>query len=155
MRTTPPPSVGGGVRLTSTSSTLPAAELRLGTVHVVETTSAPGRGRWHQAAIDGWWWWVLLLVTGGVCGLLVVENAAYWLWVAHSAFLGIRDDPEPILGLFSVAAALAPVAVVGATWWATGRRPRGWVRRLCLAFGAGLPVVMMTIVIAAFMMGPF
>ena len=86
--------------------------------------------------------------------VLLVENAAYWLWVAQSAFFGIRDDPKPVLGVFSVLAALAPVAAAVAVWGATGRQPRHWVRRLCAAFAVSLPVAMVTIVIAAFMMGP-
>jgi hypothetical protein len=103
---------------------------------------------------EEFWWWALLAVTGALYLLVVIQTGAYWLWVAQSAFLGIRDDAEPTLGVFSVLVAVVPVAASVFVWFA-GRRDNWWVRRLCGALGAGVAMGFVTTLIAAFMMGPF
>lgn len=57
--------------------------------------------------------WAPAGVIGALAVYLAVINGAYWLWVATSAFLAIRDDRDTLLGAESVVLAAAPF---GAAW---------------------------------------
>lgn len=61
---------------------------------------ALGRAMWLALAV------LVALYTVGA-------NAAFWVWVANSAFRGIRDTADPRLGVFSAIVTMLPV--VGAT----------------------------------------
>lgn len=70
-----------------------------------------------------WLHLVGLLAAGALAAYVAGGNAAFWLWVANSAFRGIREPVDVPLGVQSVAFALVPPAV-GAVTWLWHRRKR-------------------------------
>lgn len=73
--------------------------------------------------------WGALAAALAAAGLLALPVSSYWLWVAESAFLGIREAADPKLGVISVAFAALPVVAGAASWFWCGRR-RNWSRVL-------------------------
>jgi hypothetical protein len=66
------------------------------------------------------------------------------VYVAHSAFFGIRAPAEPILGAVYMFLALLPWVAAGVTWWVMARR----VEMRPLRFlGVGVALSMSTLVV--------
>lgn len=83
----------------------------------------------------------------GLAGYVSFFNAAYWAWVASSAYFGIRDEQDIGLGLLSTALAVAPL-LIGGLVVRHGRRqgmsrPRSWRRGSLAAFVAVIPPVIL------------
>lgn len=67
--------------------------------------------------------WAALALSLAATAFVAVPTSAYWLWVAESAFLGVREPADFRLGMTSVGMALVPV-VAGATGWLLCGRQR-------------------------------
>lgn len=95
-----------------------------------------------------------MAVVGAIALYLSVPAATYFVWVATSAFLGIRDDPDVLLGIICVIAAVAPFATGAAAYLVNGasRSRRRGVMRAALACAA---VGVLSTLFAVLLMGPF
>lgn len=98
--------------------------------------------------------WLAVAVAVAVALYLSVPVAVYFVWVATSAFLGIRDDPDVLLGIICVIAAVAPFAA-GAAGYLLNRascsRRRGLMRGAVACAAVGV----LSTFFAALLMGPF
>lgn len=95
-----------------------------------------------------------MAVAVAVALYLSVPAAAYFIWVATSAFLGIREDPDVLLGIICVIAAVAPF-VAGAAAYLVNRaspsRRRGVMRGAVACAAVGV----LSTFFAVLLMGPF
>src|SRR5690606_30715433 len=73
--------------------------------------------------------WGALTVAATAAAVLAVPVSSYWLWVAESAFLGIREAADPKLGVIAAIFATLPLGAGAASWVWCGRR-RSWSRVL-------------------------
>jgi hypothetical protein len=91
-----------------------------------------------------------LLVVGFLAIYLAGCNAAFWVWVAHSAFLGIRAPRDVGLGFESVAFALIPPAAGTIAGVFASHRGRTRTAYLTLSSAvaalAAIPFIFMSIV---------
>jgi len=87
---------------------------------------------------------------------LLVANGAFWLWVADSAFRGIRAPAEPWLGVLSVFFAVVP-AVGGALAFRYTRRirPDDHVQWVAWAAAMAAMLAFVCLVVAILYSGPF
>lgn len=105
--------------------------------------SAGGAARWVATAVAVA---IALYVSLGVAG--------YLLWVAHSALLGIRDDPDYFLGTLCVLVALAPFGAA-VTAYRSSIRGRSMRRGIVRGAIAGATVGAVGLAFAVMLMGPF
>ena len=98
--------------------------------------------------------WLIVGAAVAVALYLSVPAAAYFVWVATSAFLGIRDDRNVLLGVVCVIAAAAPFVAGMAAYSSTVqlRSRRRGVMRGALACAA---VGVLSTFFAVLLMGPF
>jgi hypothetical protein len=66
--------------------------------------------------------WGALAVAVTSAAVLAVPVSSYWLWVAESAFFGIREAAAPKLGVIAVVFAALPLGAAAASWVWCGRR---------------------------------
>jgi hypothetical protein len=93
-------------------------------------------------------------VAVGVALCLSVPAAAYFVWVATSAFLGIREDRDVLLGVVCVIAAVSPFAAGAGAYLvnrASRSRRRGVMRAALACAAAGV----LSTLFAVLLMGPF
>ena len=54
--------------------------------------------------------WAVVAIAVVAAGYLAAATTAFWVWVANSAFRGIREEQDIGLGLICVGFVVAPVA---------------------------------------------
>lgn len=108
----------------------------------------------RRRAWTGYLKWLAVGATSTAALYLAVPVAGYFLWVATSAFFGIRDEPDYILGVVSVTAAVAPFAA-GAFTYRANRASRSRRRGLMRAAIACAGVAVICTLFAVILMGPF
>ncbi|HUQ38728.1 MAG TPA: hypothetical protein VM030_01115 [Acidimicrobiales bacterium] len=91
----------------------------------------------------------------GAFAYLAFFNAAWWLWVANSAFRGIRGPTDIGLGVQCVVMTVAPLAVAGGTYWWTQPSRRSRRRRLVMSALAGIGLTLIAVLYSALLAGPF
>lgn len=99
--------------------------------------------------------WSALTTALTAAGVLAVPVSSYWLWVAQSAFLGIRDAADPKLGVIAVTFAALPVVAGAVSWVWCGRRNNwGCVSRGASALAVATVTSFVSTVAAALAMFP-
>ena len=98
--------------------------------------------------------WIIPVAVGFVAAYLLAVNASYWLWVANSAFRGIREPADPGLGVLSLILAAGP-AVAGVLVFKSRRNRLGSIRAVTTAGGASLLATLTAMFVAVLLMGPF
>jgi hypothetical protein len=98
--------------------------------------------------------WLVVAVAVAVALYLSVPAAAYIVWVATSAFLGVRDDPGVLLGVICVIAAVAHF-VAGAGAYLVNRASRSRRRGVMRGAVACAAVGVLSTLFAVLLMGPF
>lgn len=88
---------------------------------------------------------ISLLGAVGLSGYVSIVSTGYWLWVATSAYLGIRDKRDIGLGLLSTAFAFGPLVAGGLVGYRSRRRGlskvRSWRRGSLVALGVAIPML--------------
>ena len=83
---------------------------------------------------------------------LVLANGDWWIWVADSAWRGLRAPADPVLGLLATSAAIVPL-VAGVVAYSVRRRSgRGPRRSFEFAFVTMVGVALVALAFAAPMM---
>lgn len=87
---------------------------------------------------------VAAVIAVAVGGYLAVASASYWLWVADSAFRGIRAPADYRLGVVSVTIAAAPFVVGAVVVYVLRRRARAVAVACgsCAAAVAAVPAIL-------------
>ena len=94
-------------------------------------------------------WGALALAVTAVA-VFAVPVSSYWLWVANSAFLGIREAADPKLGVIAVIFAGLPLGGAAAIWVWCGGRSWSRVVRGALALTAATAASFVSAIAAAF-----
>jgi hypothetical protein len=93
-----------------------------------------------------------LLASIGVGAYVSIVNAGYWLWVAASAYLGIRDKQDVGLGLVATLLGLGPLTAAGLVVRRSQHRGlpniRSWRRGSLVALAAAFPALLLAAALA-------
>ncbi|UDY36085.1 hypothetical protein [Dermatobacter hominis] len=110
----------------------------------------------HRRAVSAPLRWAALIASVAATFYLSLPVSAYWLWVADSAFRGIREAADPSLVVVAVAMALLPlVGGVGSWFWCNRTRSWSRVTRSAVSFCAVVATSVVTAFAAAFVQLPF
>ena len=99
--------------------------------------------------------WAVAVVAGLSGAYLAVINVGYWLWVANSAFRGLREPQDIPLGLLSVALAIGPIFAGVGTFAYRRRSGSLGLRCFISAAAAVVGASFLCMLFAALLMGPF